>query len=209
MKKIISILLVLSMLLGCSAMAEMGVQVIGGPDTETEPVSLDDVKLNVEAEIDGYGIFLANSFEYANYLLAYKAGKGDRSDEVIYDSGNEAEFAMLKVDITNTTTTPRDFLANCEVKVVFDDVYEYGGWTYQQNYDNYTWTIYNDTYKAWSNKQNVLYAINAADNFAIKPMYQGHYIFGCTLPNAVVNSKKPLRMVITIDGNEITYNIRK
>lgn len=45
--------------------------------------------------------------------------------------------------------------------------------------------------------------------FAAGPMYTGHYAFGCTLPNAVVNSKKPLRMVITIDGNELTYNIRK
>lgn len=46
MKKILSVLLVLSMLLAASAaLAEnMGVQVIGGPETETEPVSLDDFK---------------------------------------------------------------------------------------------------------------------------------------------------------------------
>ena len=52
-------------------------------------------------------------------------------------------------------------------------------------------------------------AINSEKNFVIEPMYPKRYAFGCTLPNAVVSSKKPLRMEITIDGNEITYNIRR
>lgn len=210
MKKIISILLVLSMLLGCSAMAEMGVQVIGGPDTETEPVSLDDVKLNVEAEIDGYGIFLPNEFAFADWLGFYRKGYNEPSwnnNNWRYRSGNDAEYAILRVDITNTATDQRDFLANCEVKAVYDDVYEYAGWYYQVNYDNKTY--YDSDYGEDNRKQNVRWAINAADNFAIGPMYTGHYIFGCTLPNAVVNAKKPLKLIITIDGNEITYNIRK
>lgn len=48
----LSKLLLLSVLLGCSAaLAEgMGVQVIGGPAVETEPVSLDDLKLETDAE---------------------------------------------------------------------------------------------------------------------------------------------------------------
>lgn len=209
MKKILSMLLVLSMLLGCSvAMAEMGVQVIGGPETETEPVSLDDLKLNVEAEIDGYGILCATDFAYKDRLGYYRSGRSDiyNADD-FYLSGTEADYALLRIDITNTSTKPRDFLASCEVKVVYDDVYEYGGWCYQYNYNNKT---YNSSYSGEdSQKQNTNWVINAADQYAIDPMYQGHYVFGCTLPNAVVNSKKPLRMVITIDGNEITYNIRK
>ena len=41
-------------------------------------------------------------------------------------------------------------------------------------------------------------------------METGNYVLGCTLPNYVVDdAKSPLSMVITIDGNEITYNIRK
>ena len=62
MKKILSMILVLSMLLSCSvAIAEMGVQVIGGPETEAEPVSLDDLKLNVDAEIENWGIVTATA----------------------------------------------------------------------------------------------------------------------------------------------------
>lgn len=210
MKKILSLVLVLSMLLGCSvAMAEMGVQVIGGPDTETEPVSLDDIKIGVEAEIDGYGIILANEFAYADRLGYFEQGRTSpkRYDYTYYQSGNDAEYAILRMDITNTARENKDFLGDCEVKVVFDDVYEYAGWAYQVNYNNDT--DMSSNYGEDNQKQNVRWAIDSADNFPIGPMYAGHYIFGCTLPNAVVNSKKPLRMVITIDGNEITYNIRK
>lgn len=209
MKKLASIILILTMFMACAfaAYAEMGVQVIGGPQAETEPVSLDDIQLGVEAEIDGYGVLLPSSFEFANFLLVYMQGKNNK--ETVYDSGNDAEFALLKIDITNTATKAREFLSKCEVKIIYDDVYEYLGWTYQQNYNNITWKIYNDPYTAYSEKQNVLYGIDKADNYSIDPMYQGHYIFGCTLPNAVVNSKKSLRMVVTMDGSEITYNIRK
>lgn len=210
MKKILSMLLVLSMLLTASAaLAEnMGVQVIGGPATETEPVSLDDFKLNTEAEIEGYGILYATEFVFKDQLGYYRSGKTDVYDTSdFYKSGNEADYALLKMDITNTSTKPHDFLASCEVKVVFDDVYEYGGWFYQYNYNNKTYKSNNSGED--SQKQNTNWVINAADQFAIDPMYQGHFVFGCTLPNAVVNSKAPLRMTIMIDGNEITYNIRK
>lgn len=210
MKKILSMILVLTMLLGCSAaMAEgMGVQVIGGPETETEPVSLDDLKLNSVAEIDGYGTIYASNFAYKDVLGYYRSGRSDvcNTDDFYY-SGNEADYAILRMDITNTATKPRDFLSSCDVKVVYDDVYEYAGWFYQYNYNNKT---YNSSHSGEdSGKQNTNWVLNAADQFAIDPMYEGHYCFGCTLPNAVVNSKKPLRMIITIDGNEITYNIRK
>lgn len=209
MKKLVTLVLCLMMLLTSAAFAEgMGVQVIGGPATETEPVSLDDFKLNVEAEIEGYGLLYATDFAFKDRLGYYRSGRSNvyNSDD-FYNSGNEAEYALLKIDITNTATKPHDFLTSCEVKVVFDDVYEYGGWFYQYNYNNET---YNSSHSGEdSKKQNTNWVINAADQFAIDPMYQGHFVFGCTLPNAVVNSKAPLKMIITIDGNEITYNIRK
>ena len=212
MKKILSMILALMMLLTASAaLAEgMGVQVIGGPTTTTEPVSLDDFKLNVEAEIEGYGLLFATEFAFADHLGYYRQGYTEpswNSGKWCYRSGNEADYAILRMDITNTVTMPKDFLASCEVKVIYDDLYEYAGWFYQVNYNNKT---YNDSdYGEDNKKQNVRWVINSADNFPIDPMYQGHYVLGCTLPNAVVNSKEPLKMIITIDGNEITYNIRK
>lgn len=209
MKRILSMLLVLSMLLGCAAAAEMGVQVIGGIGVDTEPVSLDDIKLNAAVSIDGYAEILLTEFGYKDILGFYRQGKNkmDVYSDWYYDSGEDAEFAVLRADLTNLATMDKQFLENCEVRVVFDDTYEYGGWCYQYNYDNKTDS--RDGYGSLKNIQNKECVIHKDDVFAVGPMYTGHYAFGCTLPNAVVNSKKPLRVVITIDGNELTYNIRK
>ena len=204
MKKVVLILLVLSLLFCHFAVIaeDMGVQVIGGPNTETEPVSLDDVKLDVEVEIDGYGAIKPITFFIDDWFYVI--------DEKEFRSGQEADYILLYLDILNTTTKEMDYRANADVKVIFDDVYEYGGWSYQIDYDynngNY-WT--DNNHPNYSGKQNQLYGLSPSKAFAIKPMYKGHYVFGCTLPNAILESKKPLRMVITIDGNEITYNIRK
>lgn len=207
MKKVL-LFVVLAALLTVSAVfaQDLGVQLIGGPEIEAQPINLDDLKLNVEAEIDGFGILLPRSFEFNNYLMVYK--QGNHKSENKHDSGNDADYALLYFDITNTTLTPKDYLTNCEVKVIYDDIYEYAGWAYQQNYDYNDWESYYE-YTPYSHKQNILYGIDPSENYSINSMYQGHYIFGCTLPNPVVNSKKPLRMEITLDGNELTYNIRK
>ena len=209
MKRILSMLIVLTMLLGCSvAMAEMGVQVIGGPDTETEPVSLDDIKLNEGATIDGYAIFTATAYTVQDNLGYYKQGKTKPDGDWWYRSGKEAEYVILRVDLTTLATREKLFLENAEVKVVYDDTYEYAGWAYQLNYDNGT-SDWSGGYGTYNKIQNTEFVIDAADNFAIGPMYAGHYFFGCTLPNAVIEGKAPLRMVINLDGNEITYNVRK
>lgn len=207
MKKILSALLVLTLLFGCSgALAEMGVQVIGGSQAETEPVSLDDLKLEESAQVDGWGTITLTSCKFENTLYQYKQGKHSVAGNWnMFDSGAEADYLVLKADILNSTKTERDYLASVEVKVVFDDDVEYAGWFWQYNWDNeikdYDWNELNGI-------QNKMFVIDKADQFPIGPYYEGHYCFGCTLPNAVVNGKQPLRMEIVIDGNEITYNIR-
>lgn len=208
MKKVL-LFVVLAALLTVSSVfsQDMGVQLIGGPEIVTQSVSLDDLKLDVEAEIDGWGILKPRSFEFYNDLNIYPERGGTTEDTS--DSGSEADYAILYFDITNTTLKPKDYLSNYEVKVVYDDVYEYAGWAYQQNYDYPIWNHSVSRYLRFAAKQNLFYGIKPSDNFPIDPMYEGHYIFGCTLPNAVINSKKPLRMEITIDGNELTFNIRK
>lgn len=212
MRKILSILLALAMLLSASAaLAEnMGIQVIGGPELETEPVSLDDLKLETEAEIDGWGIITLTAYEVQGGVGYYDSGKtyvDYYNQDAYYRSGNEAEYAVLYADILNIQLKDKNFLENVSVKVVFDDVYEYAGWSYQRNYNNTTYD--GGPIEFDRNKQNLRWAINEVDQFAIGPMYEGHYLFGCTLPNAIFESKKPLKMIITIDDNEITYNIRK
>lgn len=209
MKKLISLFLVLVITVVCTAVvfAEMGVQVIGGPSTETLPVSLDDIKLNVDVTIDGYGILTPTAYKVQDTLGYYRQGKTD-PDTNWYNSGQEAEYVLLRMDILNLSTREKEFIENVEVKVVYDDKYEYAGWAYQYNYNNKVHSNSN-WYGTDANVQNVEFVIAKEDVFPIGSMYQGHYSFGATLPNAVVNSKAPLRMIITMDGNEITYNIRK
>lgn len=192
MKRNIAILLI-TMLYLASIFADdgLGVQVIGGKKKTSDPISLEDVKLNVEVEIDGLGIIKPT--EYATYNLFYVYQKGSSRYTEEQRSGAEADYVVFRMDITNTTKEEKNYLSNCSVRVSFDsDEYIFGGKAYQLDYD-----ISEKTPR------------NPQDNFPIAPMYQGHYLFACTLPNAIMNSEKPLSMTITIDGNEITYNIRK
>ncbi len=234
MKKILSMILVLSMLLAASAaLAEgMGVQVIGGQDSSTQPVSLDDIQLEATVEIPGWGDITPLAYAVQDCVMVRKPGQlgriwrytGTGSDKpdgydkyfehnlkiecqfhtfddykywvedwiTHYESGTQAEYAFLGLDILNTTADRIDYLKDYSVKVIFDDRVEYAGWCYQCDMDlnRCTW-------------------LDSSNNFVIDPYYVGHYVFGCTLPNSVINGKAPLRMVITLDGKEITYNIRK
>ena len=193
MKKLFCFALALTLLFSLSATAfaaDAGVQNLSAPETETEPVSLKDFKLNAEAEIDGWGSITATKGDFTDDLQCHD--KDHRFN--FYSSGKDADYYLIWMDITNTTLKEKDYLRDETVTVIYDDKYEYAGFCYQYDYN----ALYGDEY--------VLYP---DQNFAIEPMYTGHYVFGCTLPNAIVEGKKPLRMIITIDGSEIVYNIRK
>lgn len=188
MKRMVAMLLVCLLLTAGGAVAEMGVQMIGGPAVEAQTASLDDMQIGAEVEIEGYGILKITKCERLDALPAFNAVGSFKT----FESGKEAEYAIVRMDITNTALTEKNFIETCEVKVVYDDVYEYLGWSYQVDYDR--------------SEERV---VHKDDVFAIGALYQGHYVFGCTLPNAVVEGEAPLQMIITMDGNEITYNIRK
>ena len=192
MKRTIAMLLIATLCLA-SILADdgLGVQVIGGKKKTSDPVSLEDVKLNVEVEVDGLGIIKPTEYNTYNSFSVFSKGSTNYRDT--QSSGAEADYVVFRMDITNTTKEEKNYLSNCSVRVSFDnDEYIFGGKAYQLDYD-----IRNDIPR------------NPQDNFPIAPMYQGHYWFACTLPNAIMNSEKPLSMTVTIDGNEITYNIRK
>lgn len=213
MKKLVLSLFVLTFI-ACTVLADdsMGVKMISKNGDASSTVSLDDLQLNVEVPIEGYGVLKVTSFEFFDWLGYYVEGQTGVGDKRRYTTGTEADFGMLRMDIINRMTEPKNFIENVKVRVIFEDYYEFEGWCYQFNYDN----DYGDYYSSWyfdrnvdANKQNKKWAISKKDNFEIKPMYTGHYVFGCTLPNAIIDSKSPLRMEITMDGNVITYNIRK
>ena len=84
--------------------------------------------------------------------------------------------------------------------------YEYNGWVRQFNYDYSKSEVYRYKETAvigWP------VCLRPVDEMSIAPMYKGHYAFGCTIPNTIVEDKEaPLRMIITIGGHVLTYDIR-
>ena len=159
-------------------------------------LSREDMKLNKTLVIDDWGEITLKKFEQNDTIrLFYNSTYSDS-----YPSGNESDYAVLYVDIINNALTPHDYLAEKPeysqpvAKVIYDGSYVYEGWAYQINRD-------------WDNDGKK--GVKPDLNYAIDPMYAGHYMFGCTLPNAVLDSKRPLQMIFIIDGMEFTYNIRK
>ena len=206
MKKFLSLVLVFLLILNCGiAVAEMGVQIVGETPAEAEPVSLDNMQLNTEVEVPGWGSITLTSCRYLDSLFQYKPGMHTVAGNwEQFASGQEADYLVIQADIINTTAASRDYLSSVEVRAFFRDV-EFVGWSWQYNWNNevktYDWNELNGV-------QNKEFVISRDDQFSIDPFYAGHYCFGCTLPNAVVSSEEPLKLVITIDGNEITYNVR-
>ncbi len=218
MKKRISLLvLVMVLLCVCYAHAdEMGVQIIGENNVDIQHVNLDDIKIGTAIEVPDNCVFTPTSYTVVNEFLGYKKGKRTiqlnasyhEDYATIYNSGKEAEYALLKMDILNIQMGSCNFLEEIEVKVTNDDKYEFAGWAYQYNYDNLNHSSGNSG--GWSvENANTECVVAREDEFPINPLYTGHYVFGCTLPNSVIEGKTPLRMEIKIAGNELTYHIRK
>ena len=186
MKKVLlCVVLVILMTVSVVFAQDMGVQTISGSADAAEKVNLDDLQIGSEAQIDGFGIITIEDFEFAGSFYV--------KDEDWIASGEEADYALLHADIINLSFSAKNFLDEAVVKVIYDDSYEFGGWAYQAS-------------EKWSSKMPVY--LNKENQFAIAPFYRGYYMFGCTLPNYVVGNSSPLKMVINLGGNEITYIIR-
>ncbi|RKJ51755.1 hypothetical protein D7Y05_01440 [bacterium 1XD42-54] len=189
-KKIFAGILVASMMLGGTAYAaeqDLGVVALTpvGEEDAAESVTLEDLKVGDFVEIEGFGDLTALLFEFKDEF--YMKSDGWKR------TGDQADFAILKIKMLNTNTSAKRYLNDFEVKMIYDDKYEYQGWALQCEGDDEDY-----------------YAMRVSeDTGTIDPLYVGYYMFGCTVPNAVVEGKAPLRMEINFDGNEITYNVRK
>lgn len=177
-----------------------------------EKLKIDDVTFGKEYKINRYAAVKFPGFKFVD---AFAQWKDDiKQEDVAYtyssslqNSGNEADFAWLKADVRNLMKSDVKFMGDCSVKVIYDDEYEYKGWVRQFYYD------YSDAEVRTDNKDigavGSPTCLSPKDEIAIGPLYVGHYAFGCTLPMSVVDDKdSTLRMIITMKGNEFTYNIR-
>lgn len=179
------------MILGTVVIAEeeqdLGVVMISGGEEEdtSEPVSLDDIKIGKEIEIPDYAIFTPTEYTVVDKF----------TDNGGYEySGNTAEYVILYFSLMNQKTETVDFNAEISsVVVTYNEKYQYAGWSFQRNAD------YGDPKQGLSSGQQ----------FGIDPMYEGLYMVGCTLPNAVIEGTEPLVLTFKIGENEVTYNIRE
>ena len=188
MKRFLSLVLaVLLLCLSIASAAAEGVVILSAPgmNQDSQPVSLDDVRPGDTAEIES-AILKFGDFEILDRIKIY--GRGN------VESGKEADFAVFYIDVTNLAKIPVDFLKDVEVSVWYNDEYQFGGWAGQFDLDR----SYSDQIRD-----------DKGEQFEINPLYVGHYAFVCPLPNFAVTSKAPMRMVIRLMGNEITYNARK
>lgn len=183
---------------GCTALAaELGVVAIGGDDTQTETVSLDDIKIDDTATIPLCAEITPTDFSYAD-ILKYWSYNGTGLGS--YESGTTAEYACLKVTIMNLKVKPMSiYKALSDVVLTYDDKYQYSGWVYQ--YDTDPWMADYDLMD-----ESVM---EKKDYMPIGPLFEGYFVIGGTIPNTVVNSERPLRLEFTLDGNAVTYHIRK
>ena len=197
MKRLILVIAFLLLLSSIAALSETGFEFFL-PDS---PGSYDDIQIGEPVSVDASFAFTATSFDYETCIGFYQAGTTDvGSSEDYYNTEEGTQFAILKADIDNLDVVAFNYLENCEIKV-FDEKNTYGGWAFQQNFNN---SIMADlSYGKDSERQNTNWVINKSDVFAIEPSDRGHYVFGCTLPNDVVNKNTPLRMEITIRGTNL------
>ena len=241
MKKLIALIALMITLLSVTAMAEdLGVQIIGAPAAKQQQLTLEDMQLGETYVIDGYAKitpvecmftdFYAQFNKNANYHATYGYGTpnanwvyGEHTDSDWGDdwhlteaywvnSGLNADYVWLMLDLTNLQKTSVSYDAGATVKVIYRDDYVYEGWIRQVNYDHLKinttpYDIYRYSITSGYPKVVVLSTVNSEP---IDMMYKGTYAFIAKLPNYIVrDTESPLQMVITLDGNELIYNIRK
>lgn len=205
MKKTIVMLLTIQLVLGMIyiASAESGWDFTLSTDIQ----QYDDVQIGQAVSIDTFGELTFTDFALTGEIGFYQAGNQTvGSTDDYYRSGDEAQFAVLTVDIVNTQSVAYDYLQSYEVRA-YDGRNTYGGWAFQKNFNN---SIVDDiSYGVDSGLQNTNWVINAADNYAIQPSDTGHYVFGCTLPNTVIDGQGQLKLSFTIENYELVYYLRQ
>ena len=182
MKKFLCLLLTFILLLTCAPALAEGVTLLSSPDMQ-EPEytgALDDLKIGVGIDL-GDRIYTPVK---GGFYDGYRGMDG---------SGSQAEYLLLFVDVLNLAALKQSFFKEAQVVVTYTNQrgeYKYGGFVRQ----SYT----NDDY----------YNKGQKDFWDIDPLYTANYVFGCALPNFVVNTAGRIVMEITIGDTVMTWVYR-
>ena len=129
------------------------------------------------------------------------------------DAGPDNQFVWFRIDITNVNYSVKDLSKAIVVKVVYANEFEFGGWIrlidsskIDLKYSDGAVSRF-DYELTQHPSQIVMHPENA---ISVGYMQTGYYAIGCTLPKYVIQDESELlRVEIEINGETLTYNIRK
>ena len=241
MKKLLPVTLALALTFSSSVFAGDLEIVMIGPDTApVNTMSLDDIQIGSTYTLDGYAAVTPVNFQIVDYFAQFgdkedystwhngnwniwqvasyststlEYGSWRFADAAWMESGDNAQFLWMPIDITNLQKKTVDYIEEMSVKVFYQDDYEFTGWIRQieNNYISKETSDFGVT-RYDANKEDYPNAIvlNPEKTHPIDMLYTGSFVVGCTLPNYVINDKtSSLRLEINLGGNELTYHIKK
>ncbi len=192
MKKILSMLLILAMLLTSTvSVSTEGVNIIESPDIpqDTTSGSLDDLKVDTPVDL-GDRIYTPVKIEIRDKY--FRNGESAFSDRY-GNSGSENEFICLWLEALNLSNDKMMYFKDASVVVIYENdrgTYKFGGFTRQCR----------DDYEAYY----------AQDGFqSVGVLLKSTFLFGCTIPNYVVENPGSITMEITTDDTVMTCIIRE
>ena len=186
MKRIM--VLIAALVLSCTVFSSFaeGVIILSSPDINTSSgnSSPDDMKLGEPIDM-GDRIYTPQKYETKDKI--WKIGSR------YVESGSEAEFLTLWIDVLNFSNKEQLFFKDAQVVATYESdrgSYQFGGNICQC--EESCGDIYHE-----------------ADYMQpIQPLYNGYYLIYCAVPNFVINNPGELKLEITTGSTKLTYFVR-
>ena len=185
---------------------DTGIIIIGGPETEQETVTMEDFKVGDTVEIPGFAKVTLEDVWWMG--SAGKYNTVTKKVDGIYDSGDEAAYLCIYLDVLNAKKERFNIYNEIsDIVCTYDDEYQFGGWVREVYFDQ-------GGSRVWR---------SMPEGRDIEPMYRGMYCVVVTLPNDIFRNvqqiktddypdpgePKPLQIEFKIGDNEFTYIWRK
>ena len=187
MKRILSALLVISLIVIAQSSFAEDVIILSSPDTATTKAagSLDDMTLNAEVDLGDriYELYKTN--------LSKKLSYSNDSD---IESSDVSSIAAVWIRVFNFSNKDMIYFKDAKVIVSYESergLYQFGGEVIQNESSD-------DVY--WHHIENAV---------STSPLYNTYYVFYCKIPDYAVNNAGELKMDIIDGQTTMTYYFRR
>ncbi len=187
MRKLLSALIILSLMLTVQASLAEDIIVLSSPDTQESKAvgSLDDMTLNAEVDLGDriYTLYKAN----VTKNIAY-------SNDYPIEGSDVSSVAAVWVRVFNFANKDQSFFKDANVIVTYESErgpYQFGGAVIQNtSSDDVSWREIGD-----------------ADS--VSPLYNGYYVFYCKIPDYAAENPGELKIDIIDGQTTMTYYFRR